>query len=250
MLRPRADIVVSEEAGVRYLHFGSRWIQGAMRLQRPWALELEYTRLMMAPLVVRPEPAWPRDVLVVGLGAASQLRFLWRHRPAARFTVVEIDERVIAAAQLAFKLPGGDRVRLVVGDAADEIPSLDRTFDLVLVDGFDARGSAGRLDGAPFYAACRERLSPGGWLAVNLLSRTRGVKPSLARLASAFGERVFALPRCASGNTVALAWRGGGPPLAAEDWAASALALRRDTGLDLRGVFAGVDAGLAARVVA
>jgi len=35
---------ISEEAGVRYLHFGSDWIQGAMRIARPWALELDYTR--------------------------------------------------------------------------------------------------------------------------------------------------------------------------------------------------------------
>lgn len=245
MLGRRADIVVSEEAGVRYLHFGSRWIQGAMRLQRPWALELEYTRQMMAPLAMRGDPAWPREVLIVGLGAASQLRFLWRHRPAARFTVLEIDERVVAAAQQSFKLPDGERVRVVVGDAADELPSLAGAFDLVLVDGFDARGSAGRLDGVPFYAACRERLAPGGWLSVNLLSRTRGVKPSLARLAEAFGERMLALPRCESGNTVALAWREGGPPIAADGWAASALTLKRETGLDLRGLFAKIGRGFA-----
>ena len=107
----RAGAVVSEEAGVRYLHFGSRWIQGAMRLQRPWALELEYTRQMMAPLVMRPAGAWPRDVLIVGLGAASQLRFLWRHRPAARFTVVEIDEQVVSVARQSFKLPDDERIR-------------------------------------------------------------------------------------------------------------------------------------------
>ena len=101
----RASIVISERSGVRYLHFGSRWIQGAMRLQRPWALELDYTRVMMAPLVLRPEPDWPREVLLVGLGAASQLRFLYRHRPGARFTAVEIDERVIATAYRSFKLP-------------------------------------------------------------------------------------------------------------------------------------------------
>ena len=51
-----SSIEVSEEAGVRYLHFGSRWVQGAMRVQRPWALELEYTREMLLPLVLRPEP--------------------------------------------------------------------------------------------------------------------------------------------------------------------------------------------------
>jgi spermidine synthase len=39
-----ASIEISEERGVRYLHFGSPWVQGAMRIARPWALELEYTR--------------------------------------------------------------------------------------------------------------------------------------------------------------------------------------------------------------
>ncbi|MBK7331594.1 MAG: fused MFS/spermidine synthase [Betaproteobacteria bacterium] len=246
----RAGIVVSEEAGVRYLHFGSRWIQGAMRLQRPWALELEYTRQMMAPLAMRPAGPWPRDVLIVGLGAASQLRFLWRHRPAARFTAVEIDEQVVAVATQSFKLPDDERIRLVVGDAVDEVPSLAGSFDLVLIDGFDARGSAGRLDSVPFYAACRERLAPGGFLSVNLLSRTRGVKPSLARLAEAFGERVLALPRCVSGNTVAFAWREGGPKVDPADWPASALALKRETGLDLRAPLAGIDREQVSRVVA
>ncbi len=246
----RAGIVVSEEAGVRYLHFGSRWIQGAMRLQRPWALELEYTRQMMAPLAMRPDGVWPRDVLIVGLGAASQLRFLWRHRPAARFTAVEIDEQVVAVARQSFKLPDDERIRLVVGDAVDEVPSLAGSFDLVLIDGFDARGSAGRLDSVPFYAACRERLVPGGFLSVNLLSRTRGVKPSLARIAEVFGERVLALPRCVSGNTVAFAWREGGPRVDPADWPASALALKRETGLDLRAPLAGIDREQVSRVVA
>ncbi|HTY99766.1 MAG TPA: spermidine synthase, partial [Rhodocyclaceae bacterium] len=53
------EILVSEEAGVRYLHFGSAWVQGAMRIARPFALELDYTREMMACLLLRPEPDWP-----------------------------------------------------------------------------------------------------------------------------------------------------------------------------------------------
>ena len=32
---PKNFIDVSEEAGVRYLHFSQEWIQGAMRIQRP-----------------------------------------------------------------------------------------------------------------------------------------------------------------------------------------------------------------------
>ena len=59
-------IDISEEAGVRYLHFGSRWIQGAMRIARPWHLELDYTKEMMAPLLMRDERRFPRKVLLIG----------------------------------------------------------------------------------------------------------------------------------------------------------------------------------------
>ena len=79
---------ISEERGVRYLHLGSTLIQGAMRLSRPFSLELEYTREMMMPLVLRTQREWPRSVLQVGLGAASITRFLYRHRPRAAPTTL------------------------------------------------------------------------------------------------------------------------------------------------------------------
>ena len=97
-------IDISEEAGVRYLHFGSSWVQGAMRIARPWALELDYTREMMLPLLLH-DTDWPRRVLQIGLGAASVTKFLYRHRPRAYITVVEIEPRVTAAARQFFKLP-------------------------------------------------------------------------------------------------------------------------------------------------
>ena len=56
MVRLAASIDIREEAGVRTLHFGSEWVQGAMRIMRPWNLELEYTREMMASLLLRDPP--------------------------------------------------------------------------------------------------------------------------------------------------------------------------------------------------
>lgn len=42
---------VSEQQGIRYLHFDSPWIQGAMDLKRPDRLVLSYTEQMMAWLL-------------------------------------------------------------------------------------------------------------------------------------------------------------------------------------------------------
>jgi spermidine synthase len=231
------SIDVSEKAGVRYLHFGSDWIQGAMRIARPYALELDYTREMMLPLLLRPED-WPRRVLLIGLGAASLTKFLWRYRPAAKLTVVEIDPRVIACARHFFKLPDDpQRIDLQIGDGADFVIQSQRQFDLILVDGFDADAHAGRLDTTAFYLDCKTRLAEDGLLCVNLLSRRKDFGKSVARLADAFDDHIVDFPSCDSGNAIVLAAKDApGAVLPAPTFAElteAALVLRRDTGLNL-----------------
>jgi spermidine synthase len=141
---PRHAIDISEEAGVRYLHFGSDWIQGAMRIARPWSLELSYTREMMAGPAAARSANWPRRVLLIGLGAGSLAKFIYRHRPNCRITVVEINPQVEFIARQYFKLPDDPR-RLAVRSNAAQISCSAATasFDYILVDGFDADARPG-----------------------------------------------------------------------------------------------------------
>ncbi len=228
------SIDVSEEDGVRYLHFGSRWIQGAMRIARPNALELEYTRDMMFPLLLRPGAGWPRSVLQIGLGAGSLARFLTKHRPRAAQTIVEIDPSVIAAARHHFKLPTeGPRFRITIGDGADYLVACDHDFDLILVDGYDAKGRTGVLDMLPFYCNAQAHLTDRGVLAANLLTRNHGYRGSLDRLQAAFEGRATALPVCTSGNVVLLAAAGDAIDVPSAEILKRARRLRKDTGLDL-----------------
>ncbi len=228
------DIDISEAAGVRYLHFGSDWIQGAMRIARPWALELDYTREMMAGLLLRPDPAWPRRALLIGLGAGSLTKFLHRYRPQTRITVVEIEPRVVAAARHHFKLPDEDaRFHVVIGDGAHYVMESDREFDLILVDGFDADARAGILDTLPFYLNCRQRLSGEGLMVANLLSRRRDFRDSVNRIRDAFEGRAVAFPSCDSGNAVAIAAQGSPIAQSFDDLRSDAMALKKVTGLNL-----------------
>ena len=213
MAKEPHDIDISEEAGVRYLHFGSDWVQGAMRIARPFALELDYTREMMLPLLMRND-TWPRRVLLIGLGAASLTKFLWRYRPEAKLTVVEIDARMEGVARMHFKLPNDpERIRIRIADGADFVSSTRQTFDLILVDGFDADARANALDTVPFYVNCRSRLADDGLLCINLLSRRRDFAKSVARVNEAFDNHAIMVPSCTSGNAIALAAEP--PPLLA-----------------------------------
>ena len=227
-------IDISEEAGVRYLHFGSEWIQGAMRIARPWNLELEYTREMMASLLLRDDARWPRKVLLIGLGAASLTKFLYRNRPLAHLTVVEIEPDVIAAARQFFKLPEDPkRVSIVIGDGMEYILNSDKKFDLILVDGFDENARSGALDTVPFYQACRTHLSDDGIMAVNLLGRSHGFEASTKRIMAAFTDRALVFPSCESGNAIAFAAAGNPVDISFDDLKESALVLKEEAGLNL-----------------
>ena len=231
---PRHDIEVSEEAGVRYLHFGSSWVQGAMRIARPWALELDYTREMMACLLLHPEPDWPRRALLIGLGAGSLAKFLYRHRPQAQLTVVEIDPRVVATARQYFKLPDNDaRLRIVVDDGARFVLGGMDPYDLILVDGFDAKARTGALDTLPFYQACRARLEDEGLLVVNLLGRSRGFRDSVERIRTAFAGRSLVFPSCDAGNAIAFAATGNRIAHPLGEMKSAARSLKTATGLNL-----------------
>lgn len=243
-----ASIEISETSGVRYLHFGSELIQGAMRIARPWSLELEYTRDMMVPLLLRPDPEWPASVLQIGLGPGAHTKFLYRHRPRARITVVEILPQVVAAARQFFKLPDDDaRVHIEIGDGHDFVASSKRRFDLILVDGFDDMGRPGMLDTVPFYLNCRERLGRRGMLSVNLLTRRRGARPSEERLRHAFEERALLMPPSEAGNAVALAAAGVPIDETYAELRANAARLKQHTGLDLHPAIARLAAGSRAR---
>lgn len=237
------NILVSEEAGVRYLHFSSSWIQGAMRIARPWALELDYTKEMMACLLLRPEPNWPRRALLVGLGAGSVTKFLRRHRPVARLTVVEIEPQVVVTAQQYFKLPEPDEfLNIVIGDGADFVAESRRRFDLIMVDGYDAKAGTGRLNTLPFFLDCQARLSDDGLLVTNLLSRRKDFRNSIDCLRQAFDDRVLVLPPCDSGNVVAIAAVGADIDMRLPDIRFAARALKRETGLNLLPTLARLEA--------
>ncbi len=244
-------IETSEEAGVRFLHFGSEWVQGAMRVARPYALELEYTREMMACLLLRPDGEWPMRVLQVGLGAASLTKFWYRYRPAVHQTVVELNPAVVAMAVQSFKLPQNDaRIDIQVGDGVSWMREERRErFDCIMVDGYDHNARFGAMGTEAFYRDCRARLGRQGMLVLNLFGRTHGYRRQIDNLRAAFDDRVLALPPIDEdnhgGNAIVFAAVGERLTLDTPTLHAEAARLHAETGIKLAGTLIRLDQAIA-----
>lgn len=229
-----SQITLSEKSGVRYLHFGSEWVQGAMRIRRPFSLELAYTREMMLPLLLR-DPPWPKKILMIGLGAGSLAKFILRNLPESKLLVIEIDPQVVRAAHEHFSLPEqSSQFRIRIGDGADFVQTSPTRYDWIIVDGYDRHARSGALDREPFYACCRSLLTRQGLLTANLFHRSRGLQASIARLSSAFDRRAVPLASSDAGNVIAFA--SAGDPIAQSftDLRARAIDVKATTDLDLR----------------
>ena len=208
-------IVLSEIEGVRYLHFGTPWVQGAMLLRDPDVLVLDYVQRMMAWLLFRHAQA---DILQLGLGAGSLTRFCRHRLDGTRVDVVEASRDVIDAGRACFALPpDDDRLRVVCDDAEAFVarPAKAGRYDVVQVDLYDAEARGPTCDSLAFYRDCRRVLREPGICVVNLFGRHRSHRSNLARLRQAFDARVLELAVDGAGNRIVLAFAG--PPLRV-DW--------------------------------
>jgi len=198
-------VYVSERHGVRQLHIGSDTVQSAMRIARPYDLELAYTRSMMGFLLFRPVP---RRVLFVGLGGGSLAKFIRHYFPESLCEAIEIDPQVLTVARQCFLLPDDDPgLTVSIGDGAEYVAQSGRQYDVIMVDGYEAESPAEALTSAAFYRDCHERLSDGGVLVANLWSGDRAFNETLLRIESAFPDGTLCLPAKKPGNVSAFAFR-------------------------------------------
>ncbi len=208
-------IVVTEEEGLRLLRFGTGWCQGAMRIDDPDRLELEYAVRMSAWLLFHDPDTLPRKHLAtLGLGAGSLTRFA--HRVLRmRATAVEIDAGVIEACREHFLLPAdGDGLRIVHADAGEFIarPEVRDSIDVLQVDAYDAEVQRPALDSEAFYADCRNALRENGTLAANLFGAGLDLRESVARLRRGLRPRaVWQFPPTPAGNVIVVAHCGEPP---------------------------------------
>ncbi len=204
------EIYVVEGQRSRCLQFArSHSVQSCFDLDDPLALQMPYTRAMMAGLLVRPQPA---RVLMIGLGGATIPRALQALDPSMRIDVVEIDPAVVRVARSYFGL---DRDRdgstqVFVEDGRAFVERQQRAgvqYDLVLLDAFDVDYIPEHLLTVEFLRSVQAILVPGGAVVANTFVSGPLPAHEAATYRAVFAD-VYAI--AANGNRILLA----GAPLA------------------------------------
>lgn len=203
-------VTFSESGGVRYLHFGSELIQGAMRMRDPDEIYLEYNQQMMAWLLFLETKPGMR-VAQLGLGTGALTKFQYRYCPAVKTTVVELNPAVIVSARSMFFTPNDDRrLETLQVDAKLFVKSAKNRgqFDAVQVDLYDAICDGPAASSLDFYRGCFDILKAPGVMTVNLFSRHPSFKVNLKNICEAFSNRVLLFPESHDCNVVAIAFKG------------------------------------------
>jgi spermidine synthase len=162
--------------------------QSCIDTQHPDRFVLNYTRMMLSSLLVRPDP---KSVLIVGLGGGTLPRALSRLLPNATIETVEIDPAVTRVAEKYFDFRPSDRVKVTELDGRVFVKRAlrdARHYDLIMLDAFDHEYIPEHLLTREFLQEVKALLAPGGVLAANTFSSSRLYDHESVTYASVFGS--------------------------------------------------------------
>ena len=197
------EATITEDNDIRYLHLGTSWIQGAMRLNDPDAIALEYVQQMMIWMLFEEAP---ERIVQLGLGSGALTKFCHRHFPEAYVNAIDINPSVIETCRKHFCLPDDNahlRVQEMDAMAFLENAANRQAIDILQVDLYDEFAQGPVFDSPAFYRQCASCLKPGGIMTTNIFGNEESYEKSLYGMLLAF-DAVAWLPRVDDENLIAI----------------------------------------------
>ncbi|TMV43604.1 spermidine synthase [Paenibacillus mesophilus] len=152
----------------RFMQFSDHAVQGAIDLKNPKRIVLEYPRAMIH-LMECNHPSFD-NVYVIGHGIGT----IAGHYPDKRFTVAEIDEKVVECSRRFF---GYSRDNVVIGDGRRLLGMEERNaFDYIIVDAFTRKGTPLHLTTVEFFKMTMEKLTARGAVIMNVMGKPNNDK--------------------------------------------------------------------------
>jgi len=229
---PYEPVTFSEIHGVRYLHLGTPWVQGAMRIKKPYSIELEYAQQMMAWLLFL--DASNTKTLQLGLGTGALTQFTNRLNDTIQTIGVELNPGIIIAAQTMFSLDvQSPRMKIIQDNALNYVQNINNhhQFDSIQVDIFNGEASGPALSSLDFYQGCFNALKEVGVMTVNLFSRHPSFNTNINHICDVFENRVLLFNEVHDCNVVVIAFKGPHLEIAWDDLEQRARYLCKESGL-------------------
>jgi len=206
------NILVYEDQGLRCMKFGrqSTGRQTCISLKNPDVLVLNYTKMLLGALYLKPDP---RNILIIGLGGGSLPSALKKIVPQAKIETVELDPSVAKVAERFFGFKPGKDNAVAIEDGrvfVKRAQKQGKKYDLVILDAFDHVYVPEHMLTQEYLQEVKSLLEKDGVLAANTFSSSRLYDAESATYASVFG----AFYNLKTENRVILASNGGLPPMA------------------------------------
>jgi len=158
-------LLVVDDENSRYLRFDSSF-QSGMYIDEPVRTRFLYSDYLHLGLAYNPNA---KRILVIGLGGGSTQKRLFRDFGDVEITTVELDPEVVETAYRWFELPRDPRVVVEVDDGRRFLQRSDDRYDVIMMDAFYADGVPFHLTTLEFVELMRDRLTPGGVIATNVI---------------------------------------------------------------------------------
>jgi len=183
---PFQSLCVVDRRNVRRLFLNGA-PHSAMDLDDPQRHVFDYTRHFHLPFLFHGDI---ENVLFIGGGGfTGPKRFLADYDIAV--DVIEQDPDVVDTARRFFDVESSNRLAVHVGDGRQFLQETDRTYDLIVLDAFEASTVPSQLTTVEFLQLTRDSLSNDGVLLVNLISAPNGPLSGFYRAECETMARVF-----------------------------------------------------------
>lgn len=144
----------------------SNFVQTALDITQPLALQFDYMQAMLLSLLWVPQP---ERIGMLGLGGGALPLVLHHFLPQATIDCIEINPTVVDVARRFFGFQPDERLQVHVSDGRDFLATQTTRYDILLMDIFLDKGQTpGHLLTIEFQQLCRQRLNDNGVLVVNI----------------------------------------------------------------------------------
>jgi spermidine synthase len=196
-------ITVTESEGQRCMIFGRQrdLRQTCMTLARPDTSIFEYTSMMFAGFLFRPEA---KNVCLIGLGGGYIPTVFRMHLPQVRLSTVEVDPLVekLARQYFSFTVPAGQK--LAIDDGRQFLKKSKERYDQIWLDAFNSDYIPAHMTTKEFLQLVKARLNSGGIVVQNLFCGNNLYDAQIATFQSVFAK-VFVIEGARSGSCIIVA---------------------------------------------